>query len=87
MLSWKINGPLSRKRDDPNIRNFLVKSDIHLSQVVENATNQDFPEKVPYESVSSNLYTKSEIPLSDIVLDSINRDFNERTVCDRKEMS
>jgi hypothetical protein len=78
---------LSRKKDDPNVRNFFVKSDIHLSQVVENAMNQDFTDKVPYGSDSSNFFAKSETPLNDIVLDSINRDFNERAVYDKKEMS
>lgn len=87
VLGWTINGPLSRKKDDPNVRNFFVKSDIHLSQVVENAMNQDFTDKVPYGSDSSNFFAKSETPLNDIVLDSINRDFNERAVYDKKEMS
>ena len=87
VLGWTINGPLSRKREELNIGNFLVKSDIHLSQVVENALNRDFTEKVLYECDSISLFTKSEIPLNDIVLDSINRDFNERTVYDKKEMS
>ena len=87
VLGWTINGPLSRKKDDPNVRNFFVKSDIHLSQVVENAMNQDFTDKVPHGSDSSNFFAKSETPLNDIVLDSINRDFNERAVYDKKEMS